>query len=109
MCGEDQTDLGGAEQAADVVGARAVGGDPLERVPHRSGTRRGLVAQLTGADPADALVVLGEVGQLEPLGQRANQQLGGVGLELAGQLGESLGGVGIAAPRPRRRASTVRA
>ena len=61
--------------------------------------RRGRLAQLAGVDATHALVVLGEVEQLEPARERADEDLGLVRGQAGDELGERPGRLGVTVAR----------
>ncbi len=76
----------------------------LDRVAHRARPRRRRLAQLASVDAAHALVVLGEVEQLEPAGERADEDL-----RLGRRSARRRARPARPAPRRRRRARRGRA
>ncbi len=59
----------------------------------RTGARALGVRGVAGAQPADALVVLGQVDELKPAGEGAHQHLGLIEGEAGHELGHPLSGV----------------
>ena len=102
--GHDEPQLGAREHLAQLGGGRAALGEVLDRGAQRAGARRVAEPVLAPAQPPHALVVLGEVDELEPARERAHQHLGVVEPEPRDQLLE------LAASRPTSpRASACRA
>ena len=64
------------EHLTQLGGGRALLGEVPDRRAQRTGARRVAEPVLAPAQPAHALVVLGEVDELEPARERAHQHLG---------------------------------
>ena len=79
--GHHEPQLGAAKQLAELGGGCAARGELRDRVAHRPSAGRRRIARVATAKPAHALVVLGQVDELEPAGQRPDQHLGLVEVE----------------------------
>ncbi len=94
--GHHQTDLRALQQSAHRLGA----GTDVDHLVHGGGDRAGArsrrLTRLARPDAAHALVVLGEVDQLEPARERADQQLKLREVQLGDHLRELVTGVGVA-------------
>ena len=99
MRGEDQAHLRAVQQPAHRGIVGAVLAQQPDGVAHRPAARRGRLAPLPGPHPAHALVVLGEVDELEPAGERAHEHLGGRHVEPAQELAQRGRGVGVTGAR----------
>ena len=83
-----------ASVVAQLVGGGAALGEVADRVAQRAGAGRVAEPALAPAQAADALVVLGEVEELEPARERAHEDLRGVERERRHELLElARGGV----------------
>ena len=78
------------EHLAQLGGGRAALGEVLDRGAQRAGARRVAAPVLAPAQAPHALVVLGEVDELEPARERAHQHLGVVEPEPGDELLELL-------------------
>ena len=107
--GHDEPQLGAGEHLAQLGGGRAALGQVHDRGAQRAGARCAGARALAAAQAADALVVLGEVDELEPARERAHEHLGVVEREAGDELLErARGGVvararALARARPRAR------
>ena len=96
MRGEDQLDAQAADRLVQPIGRDAGGDEPPERLVARSDLRRRRLVALVVAATADAVMLLGDVGQIEKMREGAGHRqrlLHGHLLEDAGQRRE----VGVAA------------
>ena len=99
MGSEDEAQLAPREQPAQIVGADVLVGQAPRRVAHRARPRRRRLTPLAVGDPAHALVVLREVHELKPAGQRAHEHLGLAEVQLSHHLGELVRSGSVALPR----------
>ena len=99
VCGHDQPELGAGEHVAQLIGGRAALGEVLDRGAQGAGTRRAGVRALAAAQAADALVVLGQIDELEPARERAHEHLRVVERERGDELLELACGAVVARPR----------
>ena len=97
--GHDEPQLGAGEHLAQLVGGGAALGEVLDRGAQRAGAGRVGVRALAAAQAAHALVVLGEVEELEPARERAHEDLRGVERERGDELLELARGGVLARPR----------
>ncbi len=74
--GHDEPQLGAGEHLAQLGGGRAALGEVQDRGAQRAGARCPAARALAAAQAPDALVVLGEVDELEPARERAHEHLG---------------------------------
>ena len=88
-----------ASIVAQLVGRGAALGQVQDRGAQRAGARRAGAGALAAAQAADALVVLGQVHELEPARERAHEDLGVVERERGDELLERARGGVVARPR----------
>ena len=84
--GHDEPQLGAREHLAQLGGGGAALGEVLDRGAQRAGAGRVAEPALAPAQPPHALVVLGQVDELEPARQRTHQDLGVVEVQGGDQL-----------------------
>ena len=92
MGGHHQPQLGTVEHLAQLLLGGAGPAQVGHHLPQRPGARAVRVGGVPGAQPPHPLVVLGQVDELEPPGQRPHQKLGLVEGEARHQLGKPVGG-----------------
>ena len=97
MGGEDEAHLGGGERLAQLLGGRAVGGELGDGGVQRAAPRAGSLVE--AVDAAHAVEVLGEVHEQKPPREHADEQDDVGEVEVLDQLGELVGGGGVAAAR----------
>ncbi len=97
VCGEDEAHLGLGERLVQLRGARALGGELRDRGVQRAAARTGRGVEL--ADAAHAVEVLGEVHELKPAREHADEQHDLGQLEAGDELRELVRRGGVAAAR----------
>ncbi len=96
--GHHQAKLGSREQGRDLGRAVAAGGELGDRVAQRSGPHRTARLGVAPAQPPHALVVLGQVDELEEARQAAHDDRRLVGVEARDHRGQPVGGGLVAVP-----------
>ncbi len=97
MGGHHQAQLGAAQQVRDLGSGYAPLSEPRDHLPQRPRAWRGRLVRIAAADSPHALVVLGQVDELKPEGQRADKNLRALQLKAGYQLRQPVGACLVAA------------